>query len=125
VTAPYLAPLAPRLLIGVDHIPSRWAAQSADPGWVCVGASSHDYVLVSAHPSGEPCAGCVHPRDEAAAGEIPIISFVSFWVGLIQALELVAHAAAGHKPGPGPPTSGRSAWTIPAASTRAARTPNG
>ena len=28
-TAPHLAPIAPRLLVGVDHIPSRWAAQRA------------------------------------------------------------------------------------------------
>jgi hypothetical protein len=93
MTAPRLAPLAQRLLVGVDHIPSRWAAQRAAPGWVCVGASSHDFVLVSAHPPGSACAGCVHARDEAITGEIPTISFVSFWAGLVQALELVAHAA--------------------------------
>jgi hypothetical protein len=28
-TATILGPLAPRLLVGVDHIPSRWAAQRA------------------------------------------------------------------------------------------------
>ena len=38
------------------------------------------------------CTGCVHPRDENIAGDIPTISFVSFWAGLIQALELVATA---------------------------------
>jgi hypothetical protein len=100
-TAPHLAPMAPRLLIGVDHIPSRWAAQrAATSSWVCVGASSHDFVLVSAHPAGSACAGCVHTRDEAITGEIPTISFVSFWAGLVQALELIAS------------TAGRSpAWT--------------
>ena len=93
-TAPDLAPIAPRLLVGVDHIPSRWAAQSAGAaGWVCVGASSHDFVLVSAHPAGSACAGCVHTRDDPATGDIPTISFVSFWAGLIQALELITHAA--------------------------------
>ena len=88
-----LAPLAQRLLVGVDHIPSRWAAQrEATASWICVGASSHDYVLVSAHPPGSACAGCVHTRDEDIAGDIPTISFVSFWAGLVQALELTADA---------------------------------
>jgi hypothetical protein len=96
-TAPHLAPIAPRVLVGADHIPARWATQHAAPGWVCAGASSHDFVLVSAHPPGTACAGCVHPRDETIAGEIPTISFVSFWAGLIQALELGA-AAAGRTP---------------------------
>ena len=88
MTAQRMAPIAPRLLVGVDHIPSRWAAQRAAAGWVCVGASSHDFVMISAHPPGSACAGCVHPRDEDITGEIPTISFVSFWAGLIQALEL-------------------------------------
>ena len=100
-TAADLAPIAPRLLVGVDRIPSRWDAQRvAGPGWVCAGSSSHDFVLVSAHPAGSACAGCVHPRDENIAGDIPTISFVSFWAGLIQALELVATA-----------TGQASAWT--------------
>jgi hypothetical protein len=93
VTAPQLAPIAPRLLVGVDHIPSRWAAQRAAAGWICVGASSHDFVLVSAHPPGGACVGCAHPRDEDIAGEIPTVSFISFWAGLVQALELAATIA--------------------------------
>jgi hypothetical protein len=93
-TAPILAPIAPRLLVGVDHIPSRWAAHRAAPfSWACVGASSHDFVVVSAHPVGSACAGCVHTHDEEVTGEIPTISFVSFWAGLIQALELITEAA--------------------------------
>ena len=93
-TVPLLAPLAPKLLVGVDHIPSRWAAQHAGiASWLGIGASSHDFALISAHPAGSACAGCVHPRDEDITGEIPTISFVSFWAGLLQALELIAHAA--------------------------------
>lgn len=92
-TAAFLDPIAPRLLVGVDDIPSRWAAQrAATTRWLCVGASSHDFVLVSAHPPGSACAGCVHPRDEEIPGEIPTIPFVSFWAGLMQALELIAHS---------------------------------
>jgi ThiF family len=94
-TAEALHPLAPRLLVGVDHIPSRWAAQRhAALSWVCVGSTSHDYVLVSAHPPGTACAGCVHPRDDPDfTGDIPTISFVSLWAGLAQALELMVSAA--------------------------------
>jgi hypothetical protein len=89
-----LAPVAPRVLVGVDHIPSRWIAQQAAArSWVCVGASSHDFVLVSSHPPGAACAGCAHPRDDETVAEIPTISFVSFWAGLVQALELISHAA--------------------------------
>jgi len=91
---PLLAPIAARLLVGVDHIPTRWTAQrAAGSRWVCVGASSHDFVLVSAHPPGSACAGCAHTRDENLFGDIPTISFVSLWAGLVQALELIAHAA--------------------------------
>ena len=84
-----LAPIARRVLVGVDHIPSRWLVQAEAPrSWIGIGASSHDFVLVSAHPSGAPCVGCVHPKDDEAGGPIPTISFVSFWAGLIQALDL-------------------------------------
>jgi hypothetical protein len=97
-TVPQLAPIAPLLLAGVDDIPSRWAAQRAGlTRWICVGSSSHDFVMVSAHPAGGACAGCVHTRDDPATGAIPTISFVSFWAGLIQALALTAHTA-GHAP---------------------------
>jgi hypothetical protein len=93
VTARHLAPIAQRLLVGVDHIPTRWAAQRAATGWICVGASSHDFAMVSVHPPRTPCAGCAHPRDEDVLGEIPTISYISFWAGLIQALELIATSA--------------------------------
>jgi hypothetical protein len=86
-----LAPIAEHVLVGVDHIPSRWLVQAAAPSsWIGIGASSHDFVLVSAHPIGAACAGCVHPKDDGADGPIPTISFVSFWAGLIQALDLTS-----------------------------------
>jgi hypothetical protein len=94
-TLPQLHPLAPRVLVGVDHIPSRWLAQQeAAQSCLVVGASSHDYVLVSSHGPGTPCAGCVHPRDDSEVSAIPTISFVSFWAGLVSALELLRAATA-------------------------------
>jgi hypothetical protein len=85
--------LRPSVCIGVDDIPSRWAAQRAAPGWVCVGATSHGFVMVTTHRPEGPCAGCAHPRDSEDRGPIPTISFVSFWAGLMQARALLANAA--------------------------------
>lgn len=105
---PFLRPLAPRVLVGVDHIPSRWLAQQeALNGWVCVGATSHDYVLVTVHPAGQACAGCTHPKDDTTPGTIPTISFVSFWAGFIQALELRSAARR-----PSITASGTHAWPL-------------
>jgi hypothetical protein len=89
--------LAPRVSVGVDDIPSRWAVQCEWPEWLCVGATSHLEVRVSAHAWPGPCAGCAHPSDEEIIGEIPTISFVSYWAGVLQARELLA-AAAGISP---------------------------
>jgi molybdopterin/thiamine biosynthesis adenylyltransferase len=92
-TADALGPLASRVLIGVDDIPSRWEVQRAAPGWVCVAGTTHLFALVTTHEQGAPCAGCAHPRDEELDATIPTISFVSFWAGLMQARELLRHAA--------------------------------
>jgi hypothetical protein len=81
--------LQQHVLVGVDDIPSRWAVQRACTGWLCVGATSHFYALVTTHESDTPCAGCAHPRDDDVAGPIPTISFVSFWAGLMQARSLL------------------------------------
>ena len=85
--------LSPTVLVGVDHIPSRWAVQRAAPSWCCVGATSHLWpVLVSTHRVGDPCAGCAHPTDSEIDGEIPTVSFVSFWAGIFQVRALLLHA---------------------------------
>lgn len=76
-------PLASTVLIGVDDIPSRWAAQATGPEWMAVGATAGFSVQVSEHRPGEPCAGCLHPAAAAAAGPIPTVAFVSFWAGLL------------------------------------------
>ncbi|MBA3422726.1 MAG: hypothetical protein H0U12_12720 [Thermoleophilaceae bacterium] len=92
-----IGPLAPRVLVGVDHIPSRWLVQERATGWVGVGATQSLDTLVSAHRPGEPCAGCLHQREPDADELVPTISFVSFWSGLLLALELLTEAA-GAKP---------------------------
>jgi hypothetical protein len=88
-----IGPLADRVLVGVDHIPSRWLIQREAPGWVAVGSTQSLDVLVSSHSHGEPCAGCLHPRDIDNDGVVPTISFVSFWAGLLLALELLCETS--------------------------------
>lgn len=96
-TRSQLGPLRKRVLVGVDHIPSRWLTQREAMGWVGVGSTQSVEVLVSAHDPGTPCAGCLHPREIRVDPEAPTISVVSFWAGLLLALELLCDAA-GAKP---------------------------
>jgi hypothetical protein len=82
--------LAPRVLVGVDDIPSRWNVQRHAPGWIAVSGTSHFSVSSSAHSAGSACCGCLHPVDDPAGGNpIPTVSFVSFWAGLAMALDLL------------------------------------
>jgi hypothetical protein len=84
-------PLASMVLIGVDDIPSRWAAQATGPEWMAVGATAGFSVQVSEHRPAEPCAGCLHPMAATAAGPIPTVAFVSFWAGLLLVTRWLRH----------------------------------
>jgi molybdopterin/thiamine biosynthesis adenylyltransferase len=87
--------LAPRVLVGVDDIPSRWEVQKSAQAWLAVGGTSHFNVSSSVHNLGEPCSGCLHPVDDpAGANPIPTISFVSFWAGLAMAVRLIRETVA-------------------------------
>jgi hypothetical protein len=90
-----IGPLAHHVLVGVDYIPSRWLIQREAPGWVGVGSTQSLDVLVSSHAQGEACAGCLHPREIDNDAVVPTISFVSFWAGLLLALELLCETT-GH-----------------------------
>lgn len=82
--------LTSRVIVGVDHIPSRWAAQCGAPGWVGVAGTSHFSISSSSHDVGQPCSGCLHPVDDPGGlNPIPTISFVSFWAGLAVAVRLI------------------------------------
>lgn len=86
-----LEPWASRVVVGVDDIPSRWCIQErAANSWIGVSGTSHDYVLVSEHAPGQPCAGCAHPTDDPTDGPLPTIGFVSLWGGLMLALKMLA-----------------------------------
>lgn len=80
-----LEKLAKHVLVGVDHIPSRWEVQAASPEWLGIGATTHWSAMASFHRPGLPCAGCLHPTDDPTAGKIPTVAFVSFWAGLLLA----------------------------------------
>ena len=88
-----LGSLAPRVLVGVDQIPVRWAVQRAAPPWLQVAGTSHFLAMASSHRPDGPCAGCTHPIDEVGNGPIPTISFVSLWAGILQALDLLSDAS--------------------------------
>lgn len=87
-------PLANRVIVGVDDIPSRWRVQAAAPGWLGVGATSHFEAVVSEHLPGQPCAGCLHAHaDPGQFDEIPTISFVSAISGFLLAYRLARTTA--------------------------------
>lgn len=93
-----LAPLAPSVIVGVDDIPSRWAVQSANPLWLGVGATTHWSAMASFHRAGLGCARCLHPHDDPGDAPIPTVAFVSFWAGLLTAVQLLRHLAGGEPP---------------------------
>ena len=86
-----LGGLAGAVLVGVDHIPTRWATQKARPTWLGVGATSHYSAMSSDHARFTPCTWCLHPADEPDVGPIPTVAFVSHWAGLLLAWRLVRH----------------------------------
>jgi hypothetical protein len=94
-----LGSLAPRVLVGADQIPVRWAVQQTAPRWLQVSGTSHFFAMASSHHPDGPCAGCAHPVDENGNEPIPTISFVSLWAGILQAMDLLNEAS-------GRPTAG-------------------
>lgn len=84
-----LEPLADRVVVGADDVEARWWAQQSEPAFLVVGATSNHLVQLTTHLPGTPCAGCLHPVP-LPPQEIPTISFVSFWAGLLQACALLA-----------------------------------
>lgn len=91
-TRDQVLPFAARVLVGTDDIPSRWAVQREWPSWLGLGATSHFLTVTSSHTPGQPCAGCMHPRDDADVQMIPTVSFVSYWAGLLLAVRLLRDA---------------------------------
>jgi hypothetical protein len=88
-----IAPLAPIVLVGVDHIPTRWAVQQAMPEWLIIGATTHWSAMASFHSHGLACARCLHNEDHPGNEPIPTTACVSFWAGLLTASYVVRHAA--------------------------------
>ncbi|HET8893035.1 MAG TPA: hypothetical protein VFM96_02925 [Gaiellaceae bacterium] len=119
-----LVPLAGRVLVGVDEIPSRWRVQRIAPSWVGIAATSHFEAVVSEHTPDSPCAGCLHPRNDEplAADEIPTVSFVSSMAGFLVAYRLLRAAASTALPSqtlayPFNLAGERPAWDMPLAAT--------
>jgi len=91
--------LASNVLVGVDHVPSRWAVQGARPNWLGIGATSDYSAVVSFHSRGLPCARCLHPNGTQAPAKIPTAAFVSHWAGLWLA-SLFARSVSGERLNP-------------------------
>ena len=81
--------LADDVVVGVDRIEARWWVQEAWPKNLYVAATSNHEAVVTVHHANGACAGCAHPRAAPPPDEIPTISFVSFWAGLLQACALL------------------------------------
>jgi len=77
--------LTSRIVVGVDHIPTRWTVQAYAPMWLGVGATSHWSAMASFHRAGLACARCLHPEDDPNDAPVPTVAFVSFWSGLLLA----------------------------------------
>jgi hypothetical protein len=88
-----IAPLAPTVIVGVDHVPTRWVVQEAKPEWLVVGATTHWSAMASFHSEGIGCARCLHDKDHSDDGLIATTACVSFWAGLLSAAYLALHAA--------------------------------
>ena len=93
-----IEPFASKVLVGVDHIPSRWLVQQANPNWLGVGATEGFYASVSFHAPELACAGCAHPENSKEAGAIPTVAFVSYIGGLMLAALFAEHAAQNNLP---------------------------
>lgn len=87
-----LRPLMERVLVGVDDVEARWWVQEENPSWMAVGATGNHLAQLTTHTPDSPCAGCLHPVT-LPPQEIPTISFVSFWAGLLQACALLSGEA--------------------------------
>lgn len=85
--------MAPRVIVGVDDIPTRWMLARGNPEWMGVGATSHFSAMASVHYAYAACAGCLHPRDEQMDGPTPTVAFVSFFAGLQVAADFMREVA--------------------------------
>lgn len=92
-TVDEIGKLAPIVVVGVDHIPTRWLVQQAKPEWLVVGATTHWSAMASFHGVGLGCAHCLHNQDDPDDGLIPTTACVSFWAGLLAASYVARHAA--------------------------------
>jgi hypothetical protein len=88
-----IVPLAPSVVVGVDHIPTRWAVQQAKPQWLVISATTHWSAMASFHCEGLGCARCLHDQDHPGDGLVPTTACVSFWAGLLAAVYVARHAA--------------------------------
>lgn len=88
-----LEELRGRVVVGVDHVPSRWLLARSRYDWMGVGATEHFNAMNSGHYPFSGCPACLHPHDEAGPEITPTIAHVSFLAGLVLAKDLIADIA--------------------------------
>lgn len=80
------------VVMGVDHIPSRWDVQRDHPRLLLNGATEGDRVRVSVHHAGvdAACVGCLNPDQGKLPNDlVAAVPFVSNFAGLVLAAELL------------------------------------
>lgn len=85
--------VAPRVLVGVDDVRTRWLLAEAGPEWMGVGATTHFKCMASVHLPSSGCVACLHPHDEPQIGPVPTVAFVSFLAGLLVAADFLGDCA--------------------------------
>jgi hypothetical protein len=86
---PRIGPWASQVMVGTDNTEARLLVQRTWPAWLVVAGTAGFMAMVSEHEPGQPCAGCLHSWTESVLGDVPTISFVSYWAGLLAATRLV------------------------------------
>jgi len=86
-------PLVDRVAVGVDRIEARWTVQQEWPTHLYIAGTSNKEAVLTTHHPGGPCAGCAHPTAAAQLHNIPTISFVSYWAGLLQGCAILEEHA--------------------------------
>jgi hypothetical protein len=84
-----IGPCASQVMMGTDNAEARLILQRSWPAWLGVAGTAGFMAMVSEHEPGQPRAGCLRSLTENVPGDVPTVSFVSYWAGLLAAMRLV------------------------------------
>jgi hypothetical protein len=84
-----LTTVADQIIVGVDHVPTRWLLAESQSKFMGVGATTHFNSMASVHYPLSGCIACLHPTDDFEQGPVPTVAFVSFLSGLMVAADFL------------------------------------